>query len=54
MSKTKFTFPVGYHEFHKNQVFNFQLNRYYSMGKAKFEDMQKAGQNIISFEEWKT
>ena len=53
MSKTKFTFPVGYHEFHKDQAFNFQLNRWYSMGYARFEDMKEAGQKINSFEEWK-
>jgi len=54
MSKTEFTFPVGYHEFHKDQGFNFQLNRWYSMGYARFEDMEEAGQKINSFEEWKT
>jgi len=51
---TKFTFPVGYHEFNKDKGINFQLNRYYSMGNATFEDMEKAGQKISSFEEWKT
>lgn len=49
----KFTFPVGYHEFHKDQAFNFQLNRWYSIGYARFEDMEEAGQKINSFEEWK-
>jgi pimeloyl-ACP methyl ester carboxylesterase len=49
----KFTFPVGYHEFHKNQVFNFQLNRWYSLGYARFEDMKKAGQKIETFTDWK-
>ena len=53
MSETKFTFPVEYHEFHKDKAFNFQLNRWYSMGYARFEDMEKAGQKINSFEEWK-
>ena len=53
MTKSKLTFPVGYHEFHKDQAFNFQLNRWYSMGYARFEDMKKAGQKISSFEEWK-
>ena len=53
MTKSKFTFPIGYHEFHKDQAFNFQLNRYYSMGYARFEHMEEAGQKINSFEEWK-
>src|SRR4030042_1421148 len=52
MSK-KFTFPVGYHDFHKEQIFNFQLNRWYSFGYARFEDMQEAGGKIGSFADWK-
>ncbi|MFC1846194.1 hypothetical protein ACFLYM_02120 [Chloroflexota bacterium] len=51
--KTQFTFPIGYHSFHKDQVFNFQLNRWYSMGYAKFEDMQEAGRQIETFSDWK-
>jgi len=50
--RTRFTLPVGYHPFHANQVFNFQLNRWYSLGYARFEDMQAAGQRINSFAEW--
>jgi pimeloyl-ACP methyl ester carboxylesterase len=52
-TKSKFTFPVGYHEFHKNQLFNFQLNRWHSLGYARFEDMIEAGQRIKNFEDWK-
>ena len=52
-SKSKFTFPIGYHKFHKKQVFNFQLNRWHSLGYARFEDMKAAGQKINSFEDWK-
>ena len=52
-SGSVFTFPVGYHEFHKNQVFNFQLNRWYSLGYARFEDMQEAGRKIETFDDWK-
>ena len=51
--RIEFTFPVGYHEFHEKQIFNFQLNRWYSLGYARFEDMQEAGQRINSFAEWK-
>jgi pimeloyl-ACP methyl ester carboxylesterase len=52
-NKPKFAFPIGYHEFHKDPAFNFQLNRWYSMGYADLKDMQAAGQKIKSFEEWK-
>jgi hypothetical protein len=51
--KTSFTFPVGYHEFHKDQVFNFQLNRWYSLGYTRFEDMVEAGKKIETFADWK-
>jgi pimeloyl-ACP methyl ester carboxylesterase len=51
--KTSFTFPVGYHGFHKNQVFNFQLNRWHSLGYARFEDMFEAGKKINTFGDWK-
>ena len=54
MTGEQFHFPVGYHQFHKDQVFNFQLNRWYSLGYARFEDMKEAGQRINTFEEWKT
>jgi len=51
--KTTFTLPVGYHRFHKNQLFNFQLNRWHSLGYARFEDMEEAGRRIDSFDDWK-
>jgi len=54
MSKTQFTFPIGYHDFHKKDAFNFQLNRFYSMGCARFEDMEEVGQKIDSIEDWNT
>ncbi len=49
----KFIFPVGYHKFHKNQLFNFQLNRWYSLGYASLEDLCEAGKNIRTFSDWK-
>ncbi len=52
-NKSKFAFPVEFHDFHKDKAFNFQLNRWYSMGYARFEDMEEAVQKINSFEEWK-
>ena len=46
-------FTVGYHKFHKKQIYNFQLNRWHSMGFARFEDMKEAGQKIKTFADWK-
>ena len=49
----EFVFPVGYERFHKKQLFNFQLNRPYSLGYARAEDLEEAGSRIGSFAEWK-
>jgi pimeloyl-ACP methyl ester carboxylesterase len=51
---TAFAFPVGYHRFHKKQLFNFQLNRPYAFGYARFEDLKEAGETITCFRDWKT
>jgi pimeloyl-ACP methyl ester carboxylesterase len=48
-----FTLPIGYHNFHKKQVYNFQFNRWYSVGFARFEDMKEAGERINNFSDWK-
>jgi hypothetical protein len=48
-----FNFPVGYERFHKKQIFNFQLNRPYSFGYARFEDLKEVGLKINSFNNWK-
>lgn len=50
----KFIFPIGYHKFHKKQVFNFQLNRWYSLGYARFEDIKEVSHKVKSFKDWKT
>jgi pimeloyl-ACP methyl ester carboxylesterase len=47
-------FPVGFHNFNNDKAFNFQLNRWYSMGYARFEDVQTVGTRIHSFDDWKT
>ncbi len=47
------TFPVGYHQFHKTEFFNFQLNRWHSFSLARYEDMLEAGKNIKKYEDWK-
>jgi alpha-beta hydrolase superfamily lysophospholipase len=46
-------FPIGYERFHKKQLFNFQLNRPYSFGFARYEDMIDAGESIKNFKSWK-
>lgn len=51
--ENKSNFPIGYHKFHKKQIFNFQLNRWYSIGFARFEDMKEVGQRINDFTDWK-
>ena len=51
--QTKLELPVGYHNFHKKQVYNFQFNRWHSLGFARYEDMQEAGERIQSFSDWK-
>ncbi len=53
MEKTEFKFPVGYHEFHKDQLFNFQLNRWYSWGYTCLEDMNEVGLRINNVADWK-
>jgi pimeloyl-ACP methyl ester carboxylesterase len=49
----KFDFPVGYHPFHTVTIINFQLNRWYSLGYARFEDLLKAAQHIRTLNDWK-
>jgi len=52
-NKNEFTFPIGYHKFHEKQFYNFQLNRWHSIGYARFEDMLEAGKNIKKYADWK-
>lgn len=53
MENKKEIFPVGYHKFHKKQVFNFQLNRWHSIGFTRFEDMKEVGQKVKTMGDWK-
>lgn len=53
MNKNSISFPEGYHPFHKTQFFNFQLNRWHSIGLARYEDMLDSGKNIKKYEDWK-
>ena len=49
-----FTFPVGYHLFHKNKDINFQLNRFYSFGYWTKADAEQAGHAIQDRSDWKS
>jgi len=51
--RAEIIFPVGYHKFHKNKLFNFTLNRWSSIGCARYEDMLEAGKKIKKYEDWK-
>ncbi len=48
-----FDFPVGYEHFHPTTIVNYQLNRWYSFGYARKEDMQEAGKQIKTTDDWK-
>lgn len=48
-----FSFPTQYHQFHKIKIIDYQLNRWYSLGYARFEDMQEVAKKIKNFEDWK-
>lgn len=50
--ESKVNFPVGYYNFHKNKFFNYQLNRWHSLGYARLEDLEVIGQNINSFDDY--
>jgi pimeloyl-ACP methyl ester carboxylesterase len=50
---SQFKFPIGYEKFNRKQLFNFQLNRPYSFGYARFEDLKEVGSRINSFKGWK-
>ncbi len=52
MSENIVNFPVGYYPFHNQKVFNFQLNRWHSIGMAKFEDCVSMGKDIKTFQDW--
>ena len=47
-----FEFPVGYHAFHPKQLYNFQLNRWHSLGYLPRGDMAEAGKQVSSFATW--
>ena len=54
MKSSSVDLPVGYFPFHKKQIYNFQFNRWYSFGFARYEDMVEAGKKINTFSDWKS
>ncbi len=50
--RTHFELPVGYHAFHPKQLFNFQLNRWYSLGYLPYDAMVAAGRKVSDFSTW--
>jgi pimeloyl-ACP methyl ester carboxylesterase len=44
--------PVGYFNFHKNAFFNYQLNRWYSLGYTRKEEIERAGAAIHNFADY--
>lgn len=43
--------PVGYLDFHSDDIINYQLNRWYSFGYCREEDLRRAGEAIGSYED---
>lgn len=48
-----FDFPVGYHTLNKTKIIDFQLNRWYSLGYCRLEDMAESGRRISTLDDWK-
>ena len=53
MKEAVAAFPVGYHDFHPDKTYNYQLNRWHSLGLMRFEDINDVAKSIRSFSEWK-
>jgi pimeloyl-ACP methyl ester carboxylesterase len=53
MKKSSRKLPIGYFPFHEKQVYNYQFNRWHSLGFARYEDMMEAGQRLQKFTDWK-
>lgn len=50
---SRFTMPVGYHRMNNTKIIDFQLNRWYSFGYVRLEDVKEAGRNIKGLDDWK-
>jgi len=53
MDNNLFSFPIGYHRFHSKQLYNYQLNRWYSLGYLSYASSITAGEKICKFDDWK-
>ena len=47
-----FDFPVGWYDFHPTQIFNYQLNRWHSMGYLSEARCREAGSQIRKWKDW--
>ncbi len=50
---SRFTFPVGYHDFHRIKIINYQLNRWYSLGYSRMEDLKAAAARIRGIDDFR-
>lgn len=44
--------PIGYEKFHKSKFLNYQLNRWYSLGYARKEDIASVAKKIRTFDDY--
>jgi flagellin-specific chaperone FliS len=44
--------PTGYEKFHKNKFLNHQMNRWYSLGYAVKEDIERIAEKINSIDDY--
>ncbi|MBK8020462.1 MAG: alpha/beta fold hydrolase [Chloroflexi bacterium] len=49
----KTSLPIGFHQFHRNKFYNYQLNRWHSEGYTRPEDLKKAAAAIKTNEDYK-
>lgn len=52
MTEKKVKFPIGYYRFHNQNVFNYQLNRWHSIGLAEYDDCVRMSKEIKTFQDW--
>ena len=52
ISKVKYNFPIGSHDFHKHPNLNFQFNRLVTNG-GNFEEVKEVATKIEDFNDWK-
>jgi pimeloyl-ACP methyl ester carboxylesterase len=52
-TQNDFTFPVGFHPFHKDKQINYLFNRWYSLGYWSETDVKQAGADIQNKDDWK-